>query len=128
MRLRITVEGRVYDVDVEVVDEPTKASPNTPAPQPAAPVAVSPPPPAQSQAPAAVTAHDATRCVSPLPGTVLAVFVNPGDEVQRNQPLVVLDAMKMETNVPSPMDGRVKAVHVTVGANVKQGDLMVEFD
>jgi len=128
MKLRITVEGRIYDVDVEIVDEPADASRGAPAPRPAASSSVRPPAPAQSQAPALVTAHDATRCVSPLPGTVLKVLVQVGDQVRRNQTLVVLDAMKMETNVPSPVDGRVKAVHIAVGANVKQGDLMVEFD
>jgi len=129
MRLRITVEGKVYDVEVEVVGQEPAAGPaeRPPEPAPGPPVPTSPPP-ARSQAPAPVVAHDASRCVSPLPGTVLKVLVKPGDTVTANQTLMVLDAMKMETNVPSAVAGRVKAVHVEAGATVRQGDLLVEFE
>lgn len=130
MKLRITVEGKTYDVDVEVLDG-QGASPPAPArPAPAKPSAVPAVEPAagRSHAPAPLVAHDSKRCVSPLPGTVLKVKVKAGDTVTSNQTMVVLDAMKMETNVPSPLDGKVKAVHVNSGDSVRQGDLLVEFD
>jgi len=127
MKLRITVEGKVYEVDVEVVPENAGSTPVAPVTRVAsAPVAA--PAPAASQAPAPVAAHDETKCVSPLPGTVLKVNVKAGESVTRNQTLMVLDAMKMETNIPSPVEGKVKAVHAEVGAIVKQGELLVEFE
>jgi acetyl/propionyl-CoA carboxylase alpha subunit len=68
------------------------------------------------------------RLVAPMPGTVLRVLVAPGDEVQARQPLVVLEAMKMETPVSAPFAGRVSAVHAEEGASVAAGALLVELE
>jgi biotin carboxyl carrier protein len=68
------------------------------------------------------------RLVAPMPGTVLRVLVAAGDEVQARQPLVVLEAMKMETPVSAPFAGRVSAVHAEQGASVAAGALLVELD
>lgn len=127
MKLRITVEGQAYEVDVEVLDEAGPAQPSATSPAPA-PIPAAPPQPVQSTATPTVRASDAKACVSPLSGTVLKVLVSPGDAVTVNQTVVVLDAMKMETSIPAPVEGRIKAVHAKVGANVKQGDLLVEFE
>jgi pyruvate carboxylase len=54
--------------------------------------------------------------------------VKVGQKVTIGDPLVVLSAMKMETNVGSPTSGTVKAIHVAVGAQVTAGDLVVEID
>jgi acetyl/propionyl-CoA carboxylase alpha subunit len=64
---------------------------------------------------------------APMPGTVLRVEVGPGDAVRARQPLLVLEAMKMETPVVSPFDATVKAVHVTPGDRVAGGALLVEL-
>jgi biotin carboxyl carrier protein len=63
-----------------------------------------------------------------MPGTVIRVLVEPGATVEARQPLVVLEAMKMETPVLAPYDGRVRAVHVTEGARVAGGALLVELE
>jgi biotin carboxyl carrier protein len=63
-----------------------------------------------------------------MPGTVLRVAVAPGDVVQARQPLVVLEAMKMETPVSSPFAATVKAVHVAQGDQVAGGALLVELE
>jgi acetyl/propionyl-CoA carboxylase alpha subunit len=65
---------------------------------------------------------------APMPGTVIRVLVEPGATVEARQPLVVLEAMKMETPVLAPYDGRVRAVHVTEGARVAGGALLVELE
>jgi acetyl/propionyl-CoA carboxylase alpha subunit len=65
---------------------------------------------------------------APMPGTVLRLLVSPGDRVQARQPLVVLEAMKMETPVASPFDGSVRAVHVAEGDRVAGGALLVELE
>jgi acetyl/propionyl-CoA carboxylase alpha subunit len=64
---------------------------------------------------------------APMPGTVIRVLVKEGDRVAHRQPLVVLEAMKMETPLVSPYDAVVKAVHVAEGDRVAGGALLVEL-
>jgi acetyl/propionyl-CoA carboxylase alpha subunit len=66
--------------------------------------------------------------VAPMPGTVIRVLVEPGDEVAIRQPLVVLEAMKMETPLTSPYAATVRAVHVSEGDRVAGGAVLVELD
>ena len=68
---------------------------------------------------------DPGSCVAPTPGTVRAVHVTAGDHVIRGQPLVVLEAMKMEHQVLAPADGVVDAIRATVGDTVDEGTLLV---
>jgi pyruvate carboxylase len=63
-----------------------------------------------------------------MPGTVIRVLVAPGDRVDARRPLLVLEAMKMETPVVSPYDAVVKAVHVAEGDRVAGGTLLVELE
>ena len=63
----------------------------------------------------------------PMPGLVVAVLVKKGDRVFKGQNLVILESMKMETGVASPIDGIVAEVHLTVGQPVEAGDMMVRF-
>jgi acetyl/propionyl-CoA carboxylase alpha subunit len=65
---------------------------------------------------------------APMPGTVLRVLAKEGDTVKQRQPLVVLEAMKMETPVVSPYEARVRAVHVSEGDRVAGGALLVELE
>jgi biotin carboxyl carrier protein len=63
-----------------------------------------------------------------MPGTVVRVLVNAGATVEARQPLVVLEAMKMETPLVSPYDATVRAVHVKEGDRVAGGTILVELD
>ena len=63
-----------------------------------------------------------------MPGTVLRVLVQKGDRVEPRQPLVVLEAMKMETPLVSPYAGVVQAVHVAEGDRVAGGATVVELE
>src|SRR5436305_4862249 len=65
---------------------------------------------------------------APMPGTVIKVNVAPGDEVEARDPLVVLEAMKMETPLTAPFDATVRAVHVQEGDRVAGGALLVELE
>ncbi len=65
---------------------------------------------------------------APMPGTVIRVLVAEGDRVQPRQPLVVLEAMKMETPLVSPYEAVVRAVHVSEGERVAGGELLVELE
>jgi biotin carboxyl carrier protein len=63
-----------------------------------------------------------------MPGVVIRVLASEGDRVVSRQPLVVLEAMKMETPLVSPDDGVVKRVHVEEGDRVAAGALLVELE
>jgi biotin carboxyl carrier protein len=65
---------------------------------------------------------------APMPGTVIRLLVHPGDRVRPRQPLVVLEAMKMETPVVSPYEAVVRAVHVAEGDRVAGGAVLVELE
>jgi biotin carboxyl carrier protein len=64
---------------------------------------------------------------APLPGLVLDVWVREGDPVKAGQNLLVMEAMKMENQVQSPFDGTVKKVFVQKGANISEGDKLIEI-
>lgn len=65
---------------------------------------------------------------SPLPGTILEILVKPGDVIQREQKVCVMEAMKMENSILSEQAGKVKAVRVQAGAQVLQGDVLIELE
>ena len=73
-------------------------------------------------------AHEQSSVVAPMPGTVIRVLVEAGSEVGARQPLVVLEAMKMETPLVSPYPATVRAVHVQEGDRVVGGAVLVELD
>ncbi|MFQ5499079.1 MAG: acetyl-CoA carboxylase biotin carboxyl carrier protein subunit [Candidatus Zixiibacteriota bacterium] len=66
--------------------------------------------------------------VAPMPGLIVEVKVAVGDAVTANQPLAVIEAMKMENVLKAPADGSVCAVHVESGQSVEKGDTLVEFE
>ncbi len=130
MKLKITVHGVAYEVDVEVLDAkrdefgPTGALPSLGNPAPAAAGPVSAP----TAAPAAPAASDGSGVVSPIAGTVIEIKCKAGDDVTQGQELVVMEAMKMNTSIASPGAGRVKAVLVAAGDSVRENQQLVEFE
>ncbi|HXC26093.1 MAG TPA: biotin/lipoyl-containing protein [Gemmatimonadaceae bacterium] len=64
---------------------------------------------------------------APMPGLIVRINVAPGDQVQTGQGLVVMEAMKMENELRASANGIVKAIHVTVGAAVEKGTLLIEL-
>ena len=69
-----------------------------------------------------------SRVEAPIPGKVVAVKVKPGDAVEPGQPLVVLEAMKMENELVAEQAGRVAKVHIEPGTTVDSGTLLVELE
>jgi biotin carboxyl carrier protein len=127
MKLRITVEGKAYDVDVEVLDD--RVGPPAPTMQiPAAAPSMSEPSFQPSAAAPPTTSNGGRAVMAPIVGTILQIKVAPGDTVAMNQVVLVMEAMKMETDVASPFAGKVKAVHVTAGEPVKSGQVLIEFE
>ncbi len=112
---KVTVNGNVYEITLEVID---KADIKTPA----APVAA--PAPAAPAAPVAPAAAGATTVSAPMPGTILKVNVSNGQAVKKGDVLMVLEAMKMENEIMAPNDGTVSSVNVNAGASVEAGAVL----
>jgi acetyl/propionyl-CoA carboxylase alpha subunit len=94
-----------------------------------------PPPPAAPPPDVSTSAADQdgaggeqSTVVAPMPGTVIKLLVGAGDTVRARQPLVVLEAMKMETPLTSPYAATVRAVHVAEGDRVAGGALLIELE
>lgn len=134
MNYIVTVNGEKYDVEVERVgggSSPLSRRPmeRTARPREAAPVAQSAPvPQAAAPAPAAApaAASSAGAVVSPMPGTILEVKVKEGDSVSVGQVVVILEAMKMETEIVSEVAGSVSAIRVKKGDAVDTDAVLVE--
>ena len=106
-KYRVTVNGTVYEIELE---ELTGAAPSAPA-APAAPAAAAAP-------------AGGEQVTSPMPGTILAVNVAVGDTVKRGQVLMILEAMKMENEIMCPCDGKIASVNTSKGASVESSTLL----
>jgi methylmalonyl-CoA carboxyltransferase small subunit len=129
VKLNITIDGKTYEVDVEAVE------PDAPAPlmrnlvMGPAPVRV-PAAPAQTPGPANADKPvvEAKVCRSPVSGIVIRVAARVGQSLQPGDVLLVLEAMKMETNITAPGPGKIAAIHVKEGDSVQSGQVVVEFE
>ena len=119
-KYNITVNGTTYEVVVEEVGE-VAAAPVYSAPVVQAPVVTSSAAPKATVAPVAA---DATAVTSPMPGTILEVKVSAGQAVKKGDVICVLEAMKMENDIPAPCDGVVASINVQKGASVGAGDVI----
>ena len=79
----------------------------------------------RASAPKPGSAAGGTKVSTPLPGTILDVFVNVGDQVKSGQTVVLLEAMQMENAIVAPKDAKVVAVPVTKGQTVESGTVLV---
>ncbi|MGT2930102.1 acetyl-CoA carboxylase biotin carboxyl carrier protein subunit [Streptococcus dentasini] len=129
-KFKISVDGKEYLVEMEEIGA-SPAAPAAPAPAPtvAAPQPAEPAPAAAPAAPApnpvASSPAGADAMPAPMPGTILKILVNPGDTVSENQPLMILEAMKMENEIVANASGTVSAVHVKEGQVVNAGDGLI---
>lgn len=133
MRYQVTVNGQVFDVNVEALDGAAPAPVVAAAPAPAAAPAATPAPaaapapapaPAAEAAPAAAPAGNGAPVESPMPGKILKIMAPAGTSVTKGQTIMILEAMKMENEIPAPCDGTVSSVNVTEGASVNTGDVL----
>ena len=125
----ISVNGKSYEVGVEEVGASASAPVAAPvvAPAPAAtpaPVAKAAPAPAPAPAPAAKpVAANGEKVLSPFPGLIKNLLVAEGASVKKDQPILVLEAMKMDNDITSPCDG-VVSFQVAKGANVESDSVL----
>ncbi|RKD92773.1 biotin/lipoyl-containing protein [Mangrovibacterium diazotrophicum] len=70
---------------------------------------------------------DENQLHSFIPGTIIDLFVKPGDKLKEGDPLMILEAMKMHNVVQMPFDGKIATVHVKAGDRIPKGFLMIEI-
>lgn len=134
MKLNITVDNKKYEVEVEVADSTT--APLAAAPRldtslriPAAtPVNATPAPQNPDSGPVPGPVNEAKVCRSPVSGIVVRVASQVGQQIQSGDTLLVLEAMKMETNITAPSAGKIAKVNVAQGDAVQGGMVLVEFE
>lgn len=117
-----TIEGETF----EILPEEIAAAAPTMAAVPAAP-APAPRPVAAAPAAAVASTTGGSVIVAPLPGTVDSVLVKEGVTVTQGQEVLKLEAMKMKNSIRSPRAGRVVAIHVHPGDQVKHGQALIEI-
>ena len=122
MKYRVTLNNRVYEVEVEegsavLLNEYEAASP--------APAVVSAPAPKQESAPAPAPSGDGNAVKAPMPGNILKISVTVGQKVSEGETLLVLEAMKMENEVTADRSGTVTGIIAAKGQTVETGDPLV---
>lgn len=128
MNYVVTVNGEKYEVEVERVGGGTSSLSRRPPERVSRPVQAAPAaqPVAAPQPAAPAASGGAGNVVSPMPGTVLDVKVKEGDAVSVGQVVIILEAMKMETEIVSEVAGSVAAVRVKKGDAVDTDTVLVE--
>ena len=119
-KYNITVNGKKYEVIVEEADGVSSHIPTYTTPV----VSTTSSTPKAN----AVSAAGANKVVAPMPGTILEMKVSIGQAVKKGDVICVLEAMKMENDIPAPCDGVVVSVNVQKGATVAANDLIVSLN
>jgi biotin carboxyl carrier protein len=125
LRLRIKIDGKTYEAEVEILDSQESAPEYPPYPPVQSTFVPSSLP--EQQVRAEPERSDEKECRSPVAGMVMKVNVEPGQQVEPDAVVVVLESMKMEMQITRSQGGLVKRVLVTPGMAVKVDEVMVEF-
>ena len=121
-KYNITVNGTTYEVIVEEVDSSSARIPTYTAPV----ASESKPKPSANSSASSVAGG--TKVVAPMPGTILDMKVSVGQAVKKGEVICVLEAMKMENDIPAPCDGVVVSINAQKGATVASNDIIVSLN
>lgn len=127
----INVNGNEYEVEVEEITDgtTTQRNPQSQPKQVSKPQSKPAPAPKPAVEKKEVVVSEGAKAVSaPMPGTILSINVNEGEEVKAGDVLLILEAMKMENEILAPRDGKVASVAITKGASVNTGDKLVVIE
>jgi len=116
-KFNITVNGTVYEVEVEEVNVFSEAIASAEASAPAA-----------KPAPVASGKEGAVKIAAPMPGTIIKIIAEKGQKVKKNELILVFEAMKMENDLVSPQDGTIVSVNTSKGAIVNAGDILFTME
>ena len=134
MKYVVTVNGKKFEVEVEKVGGAGKSLSRQPVERAERREAVKAEPvvetkaavaPAPVEAAPTATTTGGTTITSPMPGTILDVKVNVGDKVKYGQTLAILEAMKMENDIPATADGEVAEIKVKKGDAVETDSVLI---
>ncbi|HTS64478.1 MAG TPA: acetyl-CoA carboxylase biotin carboxyl carrier protein subunit [Candidatus Acidoferrales bacterium] len=120
MKLRIEVEKKSYEVTVEVLDDGRNGHSDAGPGEVTIPASVTRPRPHMKLL-------EDTFCRSPIAGRVVAVLAVPGQAMRKNEPVLVIEAMKMEIQIGPVVDGVIKTIRVAPGEAVGTGQLLFEL-
>ena len=126
-KFNVTVNGTTYEVEVEEVKAAGSSAPKA-APKPAAAPAPAPKPaaaPAPAAAPKATAGAGEHSIDAPMPGKVVKLVASEGQAVKAGEVLLILEAMKMQNEIPADADGTVKKFNVAAGQSVKAHESLV---
>ncbi len=118
--VEVSVDGTTYQIEL-----PESAAAST-TPSIAAPKTISTSPQEVSR-PSVPTSGGDGVIRSPMPGRIVGVSVSIGDSVTKGQPILILESMKMENTITSPIDGTVSAIHVAASSSVQHGQTLAEI-
>ena len=129
-RLRITVDGEVFEVTVEEMGAEEVSRP-TPKPAPKAESKPTPKPepkPEPAAAPAPSGGQGSEKVLAPLAGTIRSIHAKVGDKVSSGDTLLTLEALKLENEIVAPIDGVVASIDVSSGDTVENGAILVTLN
>lgn len=129
MIYKVTLNGKIYEVEVEKGEAVLQAEYEAALPQAAPAVnAAAVPQTAVASAPAAAPAGAASAAAitAPMPGNINAVKVTAGQSVKEGDVLIILEAMKMENEITAPKAGKIGQIYVQKGASVETGAPLIE--
>ena len=118
-KYRIKLNGKVYEMEVELVDANSASQPVKTATSPVAPAPVRETAAPKTVATPSSPLNQAGAVTSPLQGTIIKINAANGDTVKAGQTIIVLEAMKMQNDIAAPKDGVLSDLAVVVGDNVK---------
>ena len=131
MKYVATLNGKKYEVEIERVDEYRPLDRGAQVSAPAPILAAAPAPkaaPAPAPAPAAAPSAGGQTVEAPMPGKILDIKVKVGDAVGYGQCVIVMEAMKMETEIVAPAAGTVASINVSTGDSVETGAVLVTLN
>ncbi len=104
-KYRVNVNNNLYEIDIEeLLEKPSTVETTKPE--------------------KVVMQTEGENIVSPMPGTILNIHINVGDQIKKGQVLMILEALKMENEIMAPRDGKVTSIHVAKGTSVESGTLL----
>ena len=123
---KVTVNGKIFDVNVEEISEGAVVQQSTPAPVVEQPVVVEQPKQPESVAPQP-TGGNVTQITSPMPGNIWKIVKKPNEKVNKHETILILEVMKMENEIVAPEAGTITNILVAEGNKVDAGQVIIEM-